>query len=662
MQRADPLDSDEDDRQVLGLKANRRDEDDEEEDYEEGDDDDFDEFKADQRRSDEREAKKIESIGKVFGDRSPPFPLSPQQACTHAQTQIKSLIETPFSLSTQAWGKRKQSYYNADTHEFELMDESETLHEEEEEEALRMQREQRDDADEDDYDLGEVLGKGKQEKKDKKDKNKNKKGWSKDKKRKAKGGTVEEEEGEEGEYEEEEDEEGQGRALQPLSQVGAGRVKQKGKGKDKGLPSDAELLQGVSDGMEVEVERVERAPRDASKLSKQQRLEMVAADSPEVLSLLEELEDKVRQVREGVRPLLEQMREHELPTDQGVSFLEAKQHLLLSYCANVAFFLLLKAEGRAVKDHPVVQQLVHLRVMMDKMKPIDKKLKYQIDKLVKTAAIGGAAASAPASAPDADALSLRANPRALVSKEAPEAGEEALDDGLYRAPRVSATEMHLDDKASARRRQQAEKLRGKLANSAILQQMRAEARGDLPEEVRTTGGGASERRADPEADEMQAFEEENFMRLPETKEMKKKKRARDSLRINAFEDLGDFGELEALGRQLGGGGDELLDLGAELGRKKARGGAALFAAEFLPKGKRGGPVDVDEEIDDDLEGGLEDYEAAAQASKGKKADKAAKYPRVESLLQEEDPDTAEGKRKIGRNIEKNEGIKRWVEC
>lgn len=61
---------------------------------------------------------------------------------------------------------------------------------------------------------------------------------------------------------------------------------------------------------------------------------------------------------------------------------------MLSYCTNIVFYLLLKAEGKQVKDHPVIDQLVKLRTIIEKLKPIDQKLKYQIDKLLKILSTG----------------------------------------------------------------------------------------------------------------------------------------------------------------------------------------------------------------------------------------------------------------------------------
>ena len=45
----------------------------------------------------------------------------------------------------------------------------------------------------------------------------------------------------------------------------------------------------------------------------------------------------------------------------------------------------MKADGRSINRHPVVKHLVELRVYMEKMNPLEDKLKYQIDKLLRIA-------------------------------------------------------------------------------------------------------------------------------------------------------------------------------------------------------------------------------------------------------------------------------------
>lgn len=80
-----------------------------------------------------------------------------------------------------------------------------------------------------------------------------------------------------------------------------------------------------------------------------------------------------------------QVRGGKLATAEGVSYLEAKHLLLLHYCINIVFYLLLKAEGRPVRDHPVIPRLLELRAYLEKIRPIDKKLQYQMEKLLTVA-------------------------------------------------------------------------------------------------------------------------------------------------------------------------------------------------------------------------------------------------------------------------------------
>ena len=81
-----------------------------------------------------------------------------------------------------------------------------------------------------------------------------------------------------------------------------------------------------------------------------------------------------------------QVRKGELATAEGVSYLEAKYLLLLHYCMHLVFYILLKAEGRPVRDHPVIARLVEIRAFLERARPIDKRLRYQMDKLLNAVA------------------------------------------------------------------------------------------------------------------------------------------------------------------------------------------------------------------------------------------------------------------------------------
>jgi len=131
-----------------------------------------------------------------------------------------------------------------------------------------------------------------------------------------------------------------------------------------------------------------RVPRRVDGMSDAEKRDAVASDAPELLQLLADLQGSVADVRTRVAPLLHEVRAGGLASADGLSYLEAKHVLLLSYCTNIVFYALLKLEGRPVGGHPVVARLAQIRAYLDKIRPIDKKLQYQIDKLLKAAGRG----------------------------------------------------------------------------------------------------------------------------------------------------------------------------------------------------------------------------------------------------------------------------------
>jgi hypothetical protein len=64
----------------------------------------------------------------------------------------------------------------------------------------------------------------------------------------------------------------------------------------------------------------------------------------------------------------------EMETKNGMSYLEMKYNLMLSYCSFLSYYLLLKLEGKSVHNHPVVMKLVHIKTIFEKLRHLDSKL------------------------------------------------------------------------------------------------------------------------------------------------------------------------------------------------------------------------------------------------------------------------------------------------
>ena len=102
------------------------------------------------------------------------------------------------------------------------------------------------------------------------------------------------------------------------------------------------------------------------------------SDAPELMALTTELTSTLSAIEASVEPLVNAARAGAFATAEGISYLDTKYLLMLSYCSSIVFYLLLKAEGRSVKDHPVIERLVEIRLYLEKLRPIDKKLQYQV--------------------------------------------------------------------------------------------------------------------------------------------------------------------------------------------------------------------------------------------------------------------------------------------
>lgn len=286
------------------------------------------------------------------------------------------------------------------------------------------------------------------------------------------------------------------------------------------------------------------------------------------------------------------------PPADGISLLDTKNELLLSYLHNLVFLIILKLRNQSSpnpaeeKDQSslndaVTQKLVELRVYTEKgVRPLEGRLKYQLDKLL-LAASEAPTAPAPdnsplktsrateqragkpdASASDSDAssaprpaipgLAHRPNPSAFARPSETKAARQSASDGLYRPPRITPTALPTTD-ASSRKKEV------KPRNSHTLNEFIREEMDDEPIAEPSIGAGSGLRGREKEKEEeRRAYEEMRLVRLPEEKKSKKGKRDRgmgEGFGEDLVGGLGDF-EFEGLKgrggkrkREAGGGDD-----------------------------------------------------------------------------------------------------------
>jgi len=297
----------------------------------------------------------------------------------------------------------------------------------------------------------------------------------------------------------------------------------------------------------------------------------VAADAPELHSLALELRSALTELRERAAPLLAAARAGTgAPTALGISYLDTKHLLLLSYSINLTFYILLKAEGRPVHDHPVLLRLLEIRTFLDKAKPIDKRMSYQLDKLLRLAdslATGGAADGEQPDAPGLgapDALSYRPNLGAMVSH----GGDGGDGSGLYRAPKLApvrmAGEEDGEERGAGRAGRAAAERRRRAARSVLVQELAEELDG-APTVLRGESTAAADSafvRREAERLQRRAAEEESlFVRVPLSKQERKRSAAAERKVVGMSQQVADFA-------------DDVTDIVDAVQRIEAQGGGA----------------------------------------------------------------------------------------
>ncbi|CAI5726429.1 unnamed protein product [Peronospora farinosa] len=227
------------------------------------------------------------------------------------------------------WGKSRKTFYSADTAEYEL-EYDEEVAKDEEEAALELQRKQAEMMDDEDFgiDAPEAI-----------------------------------------EDAEEEEEENEAMHVDDEEMV------------DTQLADIATL----ADNGTGSAETIEQVHRDFSKMSKKDKLQIVNQSAPELLGLISELESSTKELEEVITPAvlkLRPVRRKSRQLQMGLRYLMTRQNLLLNYSANISFYLLLRAEGKSVSDHPVLMQLLLLKKQLSKLQALDEVLNDQLQDLL----------------------------------------------------------------------------------------------------------------------------------------------------------------------------------------------------------------------------------------------------------------------------------------
>lgn len=322
---------------------------------------------------------------------------------------------------------------------------------------------------------------------------------------------------------------------------------------------------------------------------------------PSLASLLSSLTDSLSSATSA----LSENSERFLPPPDGISLLDVKNELLLSYLQNLAFLILFKirngtATGESQEDDvykSVVEKLVELRVYLERgVRPIEQRLKYTIDRYLQAAqnkknappprtstghirdpdasdvsdadsdadADGGPAQDPSTTADGASHVPRLASLAKSTNTTKATKPSSSTNPGIYKPPRITPTAMPSTDPdarpASQRKRKSAlmnEYITDELSSAPVAQP----SIGSNNTILDRGRGGYTQRDLDAQRERTE-YEERHFTRLPgESKAEKRKarKRGEDGGRRDLFggEDWTGLGGLgDRIGKSVAAGAGE----------------------------------------------------------------------------------------------------------
>nr|CAG4638845.1 EOG090X0IJO [Cyclestheria hislopi] len=240
---------------------------------------------------------------------------------------------------------------------------------------------------------------------------------------------------------------------------------------------------------------------------------VVASDLPVAISFLNEIKEITLSINRMVQNIIVRIRNTELNMENGMSFFDVKNDALLSYLINLTFIICRKCSGDSIENHPVVERLVELRTILERIRPVEHKLRYQVDKLLRLAAAG--------KLEDSDPLQFKANPSNMITKIEGSSESEDEEGGEHKKPKCDAyippklVAMHYDGDETGEQRATtvAEKTRRHALSASIMQGLKEEFTETPPEIIESTVNDERVKLA-REMKERQEYEETYFTRLP----------------------------------------------------------------------------------------------------------------------------------------------------
>ncbi|CAI2317583.1 unnamed protein product [Caenorhabditis sp. 36 PRJEB53466] len=261
---------------------------------------------------------------------------------------------------------------------------------------------------------------------------------------------------------------------------------------------------------------------------------MSDADRERFADLVAELETASAEAVKAIEKVTDRL-EDTKNDKEGLSLLKLKNYEMTAYLGELTVLMSKMMKGESIVTESSVKRALKHRVFIEKMKPIEDKMKPQIEKLL----------SKSADSNGSNGVGKGGNLRVRLenmdvdgSENEEENGESEGEEGKttkevkkYVAPRIRAVRYEDEEEAPSK---QVEKAKRRAMQSSLIMELKNQY-SDAPEEIREM----SEKKYQYDR-EREKYEEENFTRIRLNKEQKR--RSEQLGKAETLDDLLTFGD------------------------------------------------------------------------------------------------------------------------
>ncbi|KAL0132533.1 hypothetical protein PUN28_000347 [Cardiocondyla obscurior] len=107
------------------------------------------------------------------------------------------------------------------------------------------------------------------------------------------------------------------------------------------------------------------------------------SDKESFMIMVNTFKEYMTEAKDILAPFLELVNDGTCPECSAVAFIRTKYEVILNYCTNISFFLILRAKELPIKSHPVVKRLEQYRQLLDELQSEQGDLLDQVAEILK---------------------------------------------------------------------------------------------------------------------------------------------------------------------------------------------------------------------------------------------------------------------------------------